>query len=245
MPKKLLIINAILIAIAGGSVMFIVRQLMVPMGMPLPTRGRPAPPAAGATRPVDVPRAPASAYAVVASKNLFSPSRTEASVSATAAATAAVKPNLYGVVLREGSPIAYMEDPTTKRVSGYRIGDAVAGGTLQAITADSVVILRPEGKMDVRLRDPGKPRPAAGPATAAVRPTVPGALPAGMPATLPGVIPPTMVTPATPVPVPGQPGVALPPNQPLTPPVIPGRRPLPPNLLRRLPQVPPTDAPQR
>ena len=161
MPKKLLIINAILIAIAAGSAVFIVRQLMVPMAMPLPTRGRPAPAAAGGSRPAEGPRPPASAYAVVASKNLFSPGRTETPVSATAGAAAAVKPSLFGVVLREGTPIAYMEDPTTKRVSGYRIGDAVAGGTLQAINADSVVITRPDGKMDVRLRDPGKPRPAA------------------------------------------------------------------------------------
>jgi hypothetical protein len=167
-----------------------------------------------------------------------------------AAAANVPKPNLYGVVLREGAPIAYLEDPSSKRVSGYRIGDAVAGGTVQAISADSVSIARPDGKIDVRLRDPGKPRPAGAPATAA---TTPGAQPVGA-QPLPGVIPP--VAPpvaAVPHPQPGQPVVAVPvPGQPAgipqpgqVNPAVPGRRPLPPNLLRRLPQVPPTDAPQQ
>jgi hypothetical protein len=169
MPKKLLLINAILIAMAAGSVVFIARQLMAPM--PMPSSGRARPPAAEAERPAEGARPSASAYGVVASKNLFSPTRTEAPVSPVASAAANVpKPNLFRVVLREGSPIAYMEDPTTKRVSGYRIGDTVGGGTIQAITADAVSITRPDGKVDVRLRDPGKPRPAAGPATAAARP---------------------------------------------------------------------------
>jgi hypothetical protein len=245
MPRKLLLINALLIAIAAGSVVLIARQVMAPM--PIPQAGRSRAPVAEAERPAEPARSPASAYNVVASKNLFSPTRTEAPVSPVAAAAANVpKPNLFGVVLREGSPIAYLEDPTTKRVSGYRIGDAVAGGTVQAISSDSVSISRPDGKMDVRLRDPGKPRPAGQPATAAAPP---GAQPVSNPQ-LPGVIPPTappavaapaqppvIVSPPTIGPQPGQAGVQ--------PPIIPGRRPLPPNLLRRLPQVPPADAPQQ
>jgi hypothetical protein len=247
MPKKLILITALLIAISAGSIAFIARQLMAPMPMPVPTRGRPAP--AGSTtagRQQDGGRAPASAYSVIAAKNLFSPTRTEAPVTASAgSATAAVKPNLFGVVLREGAPIAYLEDPASKRVSGYRIGDAVAGGTIQAINADGVVINRPDGKMDVRLRDPGKPRPVGGPATAGM---TPGAQPVANQPGLPGVIPPAGVPvfppPGGPAPTPGQPPFVAPqPGQPSQPPVIPGRRPLPPNLLRRLPQTP-TDASQ-
>jgi hypothetical protein len=238
MPKKLLIINAILVTIAAGSVVFIARQLMAPMPMPLPTRGRPAPATPTTAGTPESARLPGAAYDVVASKNLFSPSRAEAPVSAiTANAPPVAKPNLFGVVLREGSPVAYLEDPASKRVSGYRVGDSVAGGTVQTINADSVVITRPDGKLDVRLRDPGKPRPA----TAAT----PGAQPvANMP--LPGVIPPPTAPPSAAAPVPAQPGIQQPgqPGQPV--PVIPpGRRPLPPNLLRRLPQTPTADAPQR
>jgi hypothetical protein len=123
------------------------------------------------------------------------------------------KPNLFGVVVREGASIAYLEDPVTKRVAGYRQGDSIAGGTVQTISGDRVVLARPEGNVDVRLHDPSKPRP---PAPAPTSP--PGTTP---PRTMPGV-PPGATPPA-----PGVPTTAEPP--------APGRRPLPPNLLRRLP----------
>jgi hypothetical protein len=248
MSRKLLLINALLVLIAVGSVMFIARQFMAPMPMPVPSRGRPAATGTASVRGPESGRLPAGAYGVVASKNLFSPTRTEAPVNPNAAAAASmgIKPNLYGVVLREGAPIAYIEDPATRRVSGYRIGDSVGGGTVQAINADSVTINRPDGKLDVRLRDPNKPRPAAGPATAAI-PGAPGAQPAGTLPGLPGVIPPAVAPPVTPIipgQIPGQPGVAPQAINPNAPPIVPGRRPLPPNLLRRLPQAPP-DAPQQ
>lgn len=246
MPKRLVIINGLLLVIAAGSVAFIARQLMAPLPMPLPTRARPAtPPAAREATP---PGGDLAAYASVPARNLFSPTRAESAPTTTASASSpAVKPSLYGVVLREGAPIAYLEDPSTKRVAGYRVGDAVAGGTVQTISADSVVINRPDGSLDVRLRDPGKPRTAP-PATAAA-PGPPGAQPvAGAPA-LPGVIPP-VGPPGVVVPGPMMtqpPGIVQPPGRTVQPetPVIPGRRPLPPNLLRRLPQRSSIDDPPR
>ncbi|HEU4368563.1 MAG TPA: hypothetical protein VFV05_10105 [Methylomirabilota bacterium] len=249
MPKKLLIINVLLSLIAAGSTVFIVRQLTAPMPMPLASR-RPAAtaPAAGAEEPPPSPGN--SAYVAVAARNLFSPTRTEAPSTAVAGVAASLpKPNLYGIVLREGAPIAYLEDPSTKRVAGYRIGDNVAGGTVQTIGADGVVLTRPEGKIDVRLRDPARPRPAAAPA-AAVMPGAQPLQPAAGQAALPGVIPPAAGAAVAPPPgqVMPQPGVIPPPGQaaqPVMPSVIPGRRPLPPNLLRRLPQGAPPDASQQ
>jgi len=248
MPRKLLIINALLLVIAGGSAAFIARQFMAPLAMPLPTRPRPAAPVT--TPGEEGPRNQPGAYASVAARNLFSPTRSETPPTPTVATAApVVKPSLFGIVLRDGAPIAYLEDPTTKRVAGYRVGDAMAGGTVQTISADSVVIVRPDGNVDVRLRDPGKPRSAPQQATAGL-PTAPGAQPVVGPTPLPGVIPPTgaagppvpgAVVPQPPVGV-AQPGQVVPPA---TPPVVPGRRPLPPNLLRRLPQGAPTDAPQQ
>ncbi|HEX9820318.1 MAG TPA: type II secretion system protein N [Methylomirabilota bacterium] len=246
MPKKLLIINALLLTIAAGSVVFIVRQLMAPLPMP-PAARRPPP-----TAPAPVaeePRSPVSgAYATVAARNLFSPTRTEAPPTATAAAASpAGKPNLYGVVLREGAPIAYLEDPATKRVAAYRVGDNVGGGTVQTIRADSVVINRPDGQLDVRLRDPSRPRPTPIPA-AAVAPGARPAQPVGAQPALPGVIPPAAAAAPPPGQVMPQPGVVPPSGQagqPVMPSVIPGRRPLPPNLLRRLPQGLPPNAPQQ
>lgn len=240
MPRKLLIINAILLFIAAGSATFVARQVLAPMPMPIASRTRPL--ATPAARLEETPRAQAGAYASVAARNLFSPTRTEAPPTPAVAMSPAVKPNLYGIVLREGAPMAYLEDPSTKRVAGYRIGDAVGGGTVQTIAADSVLIARPDGNIDVRLHDPSRPRPVSPPATAAV----PGAQPATGSAVLPGVIPPApgvagpAYTPAPAVaPVPGQ---VVPP---VAPPIVPGRRPLPPNLLRRLPQGSAADAPQQ
>jgi hypothetical protein len=225
MPKRLIVLNAVLLALAAGGTVYIVRQLTSPMPMPQAGRGRPAPPAPS---PAEVPPPSPGGYASVAARNLFSPTRTESPPAPTVAASPAVKPNLFGVVLREGAPIAYLEDPNTKRVAGYRVGDSVAGGTVQTINSEGIVINRPDGNMDVRLRDPSKPRPTP----VALPPgAVPGAQPGIAGSPIPGVIPPAGTIPGA---VP--PGVA---------PVVPGRRTLPPNLLRRLPQAPTGDAPQQ
>jgi hypothetical protein len=209
-PRRLVVLNAALFAVAIVSVGYVIREIRTPA--PAPAR-RPAPPPPPATTSMPAaPEASAGGYAVVASRNLFSPSRTEAPVASTAGAASAPKPTLYGIVLRDGAPVAYLEDPTTKRVAGYRVGDNITGGTVKQIRADHVVLNRPEGEVNVRLRDPSKPRPVAALAPA---PATPGTLP----------------TPAAPQPS-GQ--AVAPPPVPGTPLVLP-RRPLPPNLLRRLP----------
>src|SRR5262249_35811798 len=162
---------------------------------------------------------PAQAYSVITARNLFSPTRSESTGPPTpggAPQALIAKPNLHGVVLREGSPIAYLEDPLTKRIAGYRVGDPIAGGTGQTISADAVVISRPDGMVDVRLRDPSKPRPAAPPQPVAGQPQVPGQppIPGQSPAggqlpnqgliPVPGQPPQRVFTPPG-TPVPGQP----------------------------------------
>jgi hypothetical protein len=189
----------------------------------------------------------AAAYNVVAARNLFSPTRSEAASTTTVAATPLVRPNLYGVVVRDGGSIAYLEDPTTKRVAGYRIGDQILGGKVQAIRGDVVTIDVPGGPMEVRLPDPGKPRatPTAvtGPPQPNVAPALPGVIPPPAPpaAAVPPqpqlAQPPQMVPPQPQPVIPGQPpaaGAPAPTNA-VNPPAVPGRRALPPNLLRRLP----------
>src|SRR5947199_10061522 len=64
---------------------------------------------------------PAGDYDIVVSRNLFNPTRTEtgaATAAATASAPGAPRPTLYGVVLSDDAPIAYLEDPATRRVAG-------------------------------------------------------------------------------------------------------------------------------
>ena len=230
MPRRFILLNAALVLVALASAGYMVNELRAPAPVAA-RRAAPAAPPVTATPPPPVE--PASSFNVVAARNLFSPTRTEAPVAAaTPAAPQLPKPNLYGIILRDGAPVAYLEDPASKRVGGYRVGDAVAGGTVKRIGADHVVLNRPEGDISVRLRDPSKPRPAAQPAagpTGTPPPGMPGATP------LPGV-PPVAASPQ-----PQQPDGTVT-RQPLPQsPVLP-RRPLPPNLLRRLPPSA-TDAP--
>jgi hypothetical protein len=254
MPKKLMALNLVLAAAAALFVVYIARQILAPM--PMPVGSRRTPPPATSAAATETPRAPAGAYNVVAARNLFSPARTEAPTSGMAMAGGGplVRPNLYGVVVRDGGSIAYLEDPTTKRVAGYRVGDRILGGTVQAIKTDAVTIDAPGGPMDVRLHDPGKPRatPAAvaGTPQPAAAPVLPGVIPP-LPAPAAVAAPPQMAQPPMPagqppMVMPGQPPTVAVPGQPhvVSPPAIPGRRPLPPNLLRR---VPPGmgDAPQQ
>ncbi len=241
-PRRVLILNGVLLAVCVVGGVYIVRELRAPLAAAPTARTRPpVTQAAAPTRPAETPGGRPANYSAVASRNLFSPTRTEAPPVATTAGAPApvVKPNLHGVILRDGAPIAYLEDPSTKRTAGYRVGDTILGGSVQTIAADHVLISRPDGIVDVRLRDPAKPKPAAPAATgapaqrgAAASQTVPPAAP------LPGVIPPA-AAPAAP------PTTAAEPQAPAAvPPTTTTRRPLPPNLLRRLP-APPSNAPQQ
>ncbi|MGH7308487.1 MAG: hypothetical protein ACREK6_07315 [Candidatus Rokuibacteriota bacterium] len=239
-PRRASTINVVVGAVAVAFAAYIAWAMFRPAPSgELQTRSKPSTPAPVATPSGRRAPEPAGSWSVIASRNPFSPSRSEAPMTAAQAGAAlnVPKPNLYGIVLKEGAPFAYIEDPTTKRVAAYRIGDAVAGGTVQKIARDGIVLARPEGVIDVRLHDPGKPRPAA-PTPAAVSSPSSAAPP------LPGVIPPASAQPpqaqAPAEAPPQQPATAAPGVESATPPRPPVRRPLPPNLLRRLPQPPPT-----
>src|SRR6266508_2324022 len=240
MPRRLLAVNVLLAGVSLLCVSLIVKQL-IGSRPTAPSRSRPAaatpaaPPSAAGS-----PRLPAQAYSVIATRNLFSPTRSETPGAGMAGGPAIniVKPSLHGVVLRDGAPIAYLEDPLTKRIAGYRIGDPIAGGTVQTISADAVVIARPEGAVDVRLRDPSKPRPptpaAAGQPPVPGQPSGAGQPPAPSPLPTPGVLPPT--------PRAFMPPPILQPGQPMPPPPVPQSAPglstpVPFNR-RRLPPVP-------
>jgi hypothetical protein len=165
-----MLLNVLLIGISLASVAYIARELTpgTPISAPrLPPVGQPP---VSATVPATAASPSAGDRSVVASRNLFSPTRTEVTLALTGrpgGSAPAPTPNLYGVVLRDGAPIAYLEDPATKRVADYRTGDTVAGGTVKLITADRVILARPEGPVEVRLNDRAKPGPEATPPPAA------------------------------------------------------------------------------
>jgi Type II secretion system protein C len=222
MPRHLFMVNALLGLVAAGFAAYIGWQMMRPLKNTTPVRPRTTSSASPSTLPAPSAREGGSgAWTTIASRNLFSPTRSETGGSGAAAAIQqGPKPSLYGVVLRDGAPIAYLEDPATRRVAAYRVGDTVGGGIVKSISADGVVLTRPDGQLDVRLHDPAKPRPPV-PAQPQGGVTPPGAQP-------------------QPAPQPSAEGVPPPPTQMIPPqqPPQPFRRPIPPNLIRRLPQVP-------
>jgi hypothetical protein len=244
MSRGLVLLDLVLLAAAAyfGAQVFDLWTTPLPRDTaPPPTSvGSPAALAAaavpGGSRPAEGTgrsRSPGVVYATIADKNLFSPTRTERGPEPTPPVTPGrvmptpappppppppPKPFLNGVVILETGAIAYIEDPTTKKVVAYRVGDTVAGGTIESIAPDHVVLNRPSGRLEVRLRDPGKPRQV-------VTPQIPG-----QPRREPGVAP-RQIQPAPP----GQPPGQLPTSP----------RPFPPNLLRRVPPPPSGDAPSQ
>ena len=68
-------------------------------------------------------------------------------------ATSAAKPLLYGVVYGTRGWIAYIEDPTTKTVSPYRVGDTIAGQTVEAIEDERVMLKGADGTLEIHLSD--------------------------------------------------------------------------------------------
>lgn len=164
MSKRLLSLNVLLAAISLACLVYLVRAAILTPIAPGPRPRAAAPAASPGPRPAAASRPPSQGYSVVATRNLFSPIRTEATSAAPPPGAPGVqKPSLHGVVLRDGAPIAYLQDPVTRRVAGYRLGDSIAGGTVQTITADRVVIVRSDGKVDVLLHDPARPRSTAEP----------------------------------------------------------------------------------
>src|SRR6266536_4213747 len=192
MPRRLLVLNAVLAILCVVFAVGIVRTLLVKHPVPAPVAQR----AAAAPQPTATTEAGdpgMDAFAVIAARNLFNPGRRETA----AVAVSVAKPILYGVVIHGAQSRAYLEDPTAKRVAGYSVGDTVGGGKIQKIADDRVVIARPEGLMEVLLQDPSKPRPAP---TATTVPTG---------AAAPGQLAPSQVAPGQVVsPVPGPPATS-------------------------------------
>jgi len=165
--------SLLVLTIAAGAVGFLFAAALVreafttrplpPAPPPWPIAAVTADSAAGTTSP-----RPSGAHLVVATRNLFSPDRSE--TNRVSRGVAGPKPFLHGVLIGGGKSLAYLEDPSVKRVFGYRVGDELAGGRLEMIDADRVVISRPDGALEVLLRDPAKPRLAGTEASAAPEP---------------------------------------------------------------------------
>jgi hypothetical protein len=164
-----LLTNVVMIALAVTFAALLILDFVRPR--PLPPAPAPRQTKAASARQTDQGAGASDeklgSYNVIAAKSLFNPSRSEdTSTGATPAAPLPPKPVLHGLVVDGQRSVAYLEDPVSKRVLAYRVGDAVAGGTLEKIGDDRIEIRRADGQMDVLLRDPGKPKPTSPPSGA-------------------------------------------------------------------------------
>lgn len=69
------------------------------------------------------------------------------------------RPQLFGVVHGNRGWVAYIEDPDSKRVSSYRVGDSLGSSVVERIEAESVTLVGPQGSVLLQLGDgrPGLP----------------------------------------------------------------------------------------
>jgi hypothetical protein len=196
-----LVVNVALVAVAGLLAWMVYQNLFVrrplppvPHGVTLSDHARLAEIQERRKSPLALPTVVGS----IAARNLFSPTRTEATTAAAAPSPppTAAKPTLHGILIDGAASRAYLEDPTTRKAFGYALGDTVSGGRLSRIDPDRVVIERPDGPLLVLLRDPSKRRVGAGgPAGGPEGPAAP--FPAAPPPAL-GIAPPS-APPGTPV----------------------------------------------
>jgi hypothetical protein len=161
MPAPLLALNLFW---AGLSVFFVITIVQTGLAPDVtPSRSGRAVAVAASDKPDVAARgAPLrGAYDMIATRNLFDPNRSD--VKDLGAVVETLPPAatllLHGVVISEDTRQAYLEDPATKRIVGYKIGDKLAGGQVQQIESDRVVIMRAGGPIEVRLHDAQRSRP--------------------------------------------------------------------------------------
>ncbi len=172
--RWLLLADAVLIVLVAVAIRLVAVWRERPPAAPPPaSTGATSESAPAGTPAPPTTRAPLSAYAGVGERNLFSPARTETPPEPSRAATtpagtapAAAKPRLWGVLLGVDSGRAYLEDPPTRKVFPYKIGDTIADSRSEQIQADRVVLRRGAETYAVLLRDPSKPKPPAQPVPA-------------------------------------------------------------------------------
>jgi len=127
--------------------------------VPLPPPPRPvAIPVVAKVEPV---RPTSPNYDVVATRSAFHPDRDPSRARrdrSDAPVTPVPKPILFGVVVSDEARLAYLEDPVTKQVFGYKAGDALAGGRLESIDTDRVTIRRGGMLLEVMLQGRTEPR---------------------------------------------------------------------------------------
>jgi type II secretory pathway component PulC len=101
-------------------------------------------------------------YDVIATRTIFDPNRAEPTSSETAHNPLPVPTlALAGVAISDDSQVAFILDLSTNHIAGYKPGDTLAGGRVERIESDRVVIVRADGPIEVRLHRPKDTVPVA------------------------------------------------------------------------------------
>ena len=160
MSRPLTVLNLLLVGISVVFSIQLLRGFAAPAPLPLIRVDRPLVAVVSAKKDSGPAGPPLTAYGGIAARNLFNPDRsaTGRSDAGSGDQAFATKPVLYGVVIGEETRVAYLEDPSTKRIFGYKVGDVVAGGQLEQIETDRVVIKRVDERLEIMLHGSNKPR---------------------------------------------------------------------------------------
>jgi hypothetical protein len=160
LARPLLVLNLLLAGLSVFSSIRIVHALFAPDPQSPSHIARPlavaAPPDHGAGRN----SRSTGGYDVIATRTLFHPNRSEAR---SPEATAAILPPaptlaLYGVAISDDTRVAFVQDLVTQQLVGYKTGDKLAGGQVERIEPDRVVITRADGAIEVLLHQPKESR---------------------------------------------------------------------------------------
>jgi len=160
LSRPLLALNLVL---AGLSVFFSIR-IGNALFAPAPRSTSPVARTVAAAGPRDHGAARNSAssgaYDVIATKSLFDPNRSQSTSSEVMAPRLRPAPTLalHGVAISDDTRVAFVQDLVTKQLSGYKTGDKLAGGQVERIEPDRVVIMRADGPIEVLLRRPKEPQ---------------------------------------------------------------------------------------
>jgi len=161
MPRSVLVLN---LGMAGLSVFSSIRigqALFAPDPQPSSRVVRPVAVTSPRNQDVATNSRSREVYDVIATRTLFHPKRAEPTRSEAIAPILPPAPTLalHGVVINGDTSLAYLQDLATKQIFGYKAGDKLAGGQVERIEPDRVVIMRADGPIEVLLRRPKEPQP--------------------------------------------------------------------------------------
>jgi type II secretion system (T2SS) protein C len=159
--RRLLALNLVMAAVSVFCCLRIGHALFAPASPPPPRTAR----ALGVPgeRDQNIVRTSHSSgyYDTIAARSLFNPDRAESASAESAGRAPLAIPTLalYGVAISDDTRIAFVQDLATKRISSYKTGDRLAGGRVERIEPDRVVIMRADGPIEVLLHRPKEPLP--------------------------------------------------------------------------------------